>query len=69
MLITLELHEKKLKKIIFALKSLTLLNQETKLFINEKMKTVYAYTLIFIDDFSQQQENAEFKAQSATLDC
>lgn len=50
--ITLELYKSKFKNIIFILRDLRLLNREINLNINDEIKFVCAYILVFIKDIS-----------------
>ena len=45
------------------------LKKDIKLMINEQKTFVCVFTLIYIDNMSQQEKNSKFKSQRATLKC
>ena len=67
--VTLGPHGSKFEDVIGALSSLSRLDQGLQLTINGQQKFVCAYTLAFIGDMPQQQENAGFKRSTAKLGC
>ena len=63
LLITLGPHESNFSDIVEALQGLKILDQGQILSINEEDTFVCAFTLCYLEDMPQQNENAEFKTQ------
>ncbi len=66
--LTLESHESNFNEIIKVLTSLRNLNESMLLSLSQSTH-VCAFTLCFLRDMPQQQINADFKSQRATLSC
>lgn len=64
-----ESHDSNFADVIEIMKSFVLLNEDIKVFINKQKTFLCVFTLVYIDDMSQQQKNSDFKSQRTTLRC